>query len=456
VKFYNIKYLNFKKITNFSEGRDIELLKNISYSFLIKFIVALIGLVLVPMNLNYLNQSDYGVFLMIASINSWMSIFDLGIGNGLRTIITNSIAKNEFTNVKIYLSTAYAIFVFIVLFLIGSVLIVNHFINWNHFFNTKLDKTLIDSLVILMFSMLCIKLLLSVVNSVLISFHKVRISNFIELITFLIILIATYLALKYSSTSLLILGVINFVTPVLIALISNFMLYHGILKNIKPEFGFIDFSKAKQLLGKGLQFFVIQLSMLMVLFFNQILIARFFSPKEVTVYSVISKYFSIPLLGFTIVIMPFWSSFNDALVKNDLKWIKNSMAKLKLILYATGFIILVMVILFPYILDFWIDQEIVYSFQMLLYFAIFVFLTIWASMYNQFINAMDKVKVQLYSSIFTLIFPLPISYCLCKLFNMGPEGILLSAIICQFPGTLISNIQYKLLIDHKAKGIWYK
>ena len=81
--------------------------KNVIASFVLNGGSILISFVLVPMTLGYLNEYEYGVWLTLNSILSWIYIFDIGLGNGLRNRLTEALARNDFKSAKIYVSTSF-------------------------------------------------------------------------------------------------------------------------------------------------------------------------------------------------------------------------------------------------------------------------------------------------------------------------------------------------------------
>lgn len=96
-------------LSTFFQGnkRTVLLKKNVIASFVLNGGSILISFVLVPMTLGYLNEYEYGVWLTLNSILSWIYIFDIGLGNGLRNRLTEALARNDFKSAKIYVSTSF-------------------------------------------------------------------------------------------------------------------------------------------------------------------------------------------------------------------------------------------------------------------------------------------------------------------------------------------------------------
>ena len=113
----------FEKITNLlnkGNGRSVLIKKNIIASMFIKGASVFISLLYVPVTLNYLNPTRYGIWMTLTSIVAWMGIFDIGLGNGLRNKLSAALAIGDKENAKKYVSTAYAmlsLIVFVILLL---------------------------------------------------------------------------------------------------------------------------------------------------------------------------------------------------------------------------------------------------------------------------------------------------------------------------------------------------
>lgn len=75
--------------------RTVKVKKNIVFSLVSRGCGMLISLILVPMTLGYLNETEYGIWLTLSSIVTWINFFDIGLGNGLRNQISRSRHKNN-------------------------------------------------------------------------------------------------------------------------------------------------------------------------------------------------------------------------------------------------------------------------------------------------------------------------------------------------------------------------
>ena len=81
--------------------------RNIVGSFAVKGINVLISLLLIPLTIGYINSKLYGVWLTLSTIVTWISFFDIGLGNGLRNRAAEAIAHGKIKYARVLVSTSY-------------------------------------------------------------------------------------------------------------------------------------------------------------------------------------------------------------------------------------------------------------------------------------------------------------------------------------------------------------
>src|ERR1700709_949889 len=137
----------------YGHTRSINAKKNILASFLIRGASICISLVLGPLTINYVNASQYGIWLTLSSIVGWFSFFDIGLTHGLRNKFAEAKAKGEDTLAQIYVSTTYAILAIIFCVVWIIFLVVNHFLNWAHILNISENmRSEVSTLAVIVFT----------------------------------------------------------------------------------------------------------------------------------------------------------------------------------------------------------------------------------------------------------------------------------------------------------------
>ncbi len=88
-------------------GRTENYLKQTFMSFFYKGGALILSFLMVPLNLEYLGNLKYGIWATLFSIISWVTFFDLGLGNGMKNKVTEALSKKDFQSAREYISTAY-------------------------------------------------------------------------------------------------------------------------------------------------------------------------------------------------------------------------------------------------------------------------------------------------------------------------------------------------------------
>ena len=110
--------------------RDAVIRKNVILSFLYKGVSLATSMLLVPMTIGYLDTYEYGVWLTLSSLLAWVALCDIGLGNGLRNNLAESLAQGDIKKSKSLISTAYFLIILIVAAVYLIFVAINHFIDW--------------------------------------------------------------------------------------------------------------------------------------------------------------------------------------------------------------------------------------------------------------------------------------------------------------------------------------
>jgi O-antigen/teichoic acid export membrane protein len=448
---YIIKYI--------TEGhkRSVNAKKNIAASFIIKGLNIAVSLALVPITINYLSPTKYGIWITLTSLVAWFGFFDIGLGNGLKNRFAEAIAREDHALAKIYVSTTYAILAIIISAVIVLFYCINPFLNWCIILNTGADpqmKKELSFLAIVVFTSFGITFLLNLISVILSADQRPAISAIFDLIGKSISLLFIYILTKVSSSSLLSLGLVYCTISPLVLVVFTVWFFNGKYKAYRPSLNSVDFSKAKDLFSLGAKFFVIQIAAILLYQTNTIIISQLFGPAMVTPYNVAFKYFSILMMGFMIIIGPFWSAFTEAWTKQDIVWVANIMRKLmKLWFLIVGFGI-VMLVFSNFIFKVWIGNEFKVPLSISILTLSWVLLNAWTGIFGQFLNGLGRLKSQLYIGISVALVNVPLAIYLGK--NIGITGVLLANIILSFIGAAVYPLLYRKIINSKASVVWTK
>lgn len=441
---------------NFFSGheRTIRARKNILGSFALKGISIITSLLLVPLTIDYLNPTKYGIWLTLSSVIGWFVFFDVGLGNGLRNKFAKAKAEGNHQLAKIFVSTTYAIISIIAIAMLVVFFIINQFLDWGKILNASSDLLEIERLVLIVFTVFCFQFVVKLINVIFIADQKPVISSLINTIGSVLSLGIIFILIKTTDGSLLYLGASFSIINLLVPLIATFWVFSGKYKMYRPSFNTIDFSKSKELLNLGFRFFITQIAAIVVAATDNIIIAQTIGNEEVAVYNVAYKYFGIMNMIFTIITTPYWSAYTEAYVKKDMAWIKQATVKIiklwLLIVIAIGG----MLFLSDFAYSIWVGDRISIPFNLSLVMAIWVVIGTSTMIFANFLAGVDKIQLSLYHAIFVSIVNIPLSIYFAKNLGMGSMGVILATVLGMLPRAIFQPIQYWKIVNGKAKGIW--
>jgi O-antigen/teichoic acid export membrane protein len=436
-----------KSLLDKGSERTTLVIKNIFATFFIKALSVLISLLYVPITLNYLNTTRYGIWMTLTSLVAWMSIFDIGLGNGLRNKLAVAFTLGEKEKAKKYVSTAYVMLSLIVILVLILFFVANHFINWSLVLNTSESYgDELRTLMLIVVTLFGLKFILNIISVIFTADQLPALGSIFEVIGSAIGLIIIWILTITGNTSLITFGLASMLAPVIIFLIGSFIFYKNKYSYLKPSWKSIDMSNAKGLIGLGLQFFVIQIAVLVIFQTSNILIAQFFSPSEVTPYNVIFKYFSVLTMLWGILMTPLWSAFTQAMAQNDIEWIRKIMFKLNRFMFLTIIIVFLMAMGAKYIISMWTSGKVIIKPVMIWIFAFYTIISIWNNIYAFFLNGISKIRIQIITSVAAALLHIPFAFLLVKFLHMGSEGVVLSMAISLSFFSIAGPIQsFKLL-----------
>ena len=434
--------------------RSLRAKKNILFSFLLQGISISISLVQVPLTLNYIDKTRYGIWLTLSSILVWFNFFDIGLGNGLRNKFAEAKAINDQKSARIYVSTTYALVSMIILPLIVIFYFIYPFINWSFIFNSPPEVNQeLSMLILFVFAFFSLQFILKIITTILTADQKPAVSNFIGTIGAILSLISIIILTKTTKGSLLYLGVAFSASPVIVLFFATILLFTKQYKQYRPSFHYIEMKYAKSLMNVGIQFFIISISAVVMFQTQNIIISQLFGPQEVIPYNIAYKYFGIITMFFSIIISPFWSAYTEAYFKNDFGWIKSITKKL-IRIWILFFIAGLFMLLFSgFIYKLWLHGKVIIPFTLSLSMFVYVSMLSFGSIFVSFLNGIGKVKIQLFYSLFTMLASVPLSIFLCKYLHFGVIGIIISACLLNFYGYIIAPIQYYRTINEKNKNL---
>jgi len=243
-------------------------------------------------------------------------------------------------------------------------------------------------------------------------------------------------------------------SPVLVLLAFNILFLGKKFRDIAPRWKDVHFKYSKNLFGLGVQFFIIQIAFLVLYSSANLILTQLFGPQEVTVYNVAYKYFTIALMINGIITATYWSAFTDAYTRGEMTWISNAIRKLEYITYLLMGMVVVSTLISGNMFHLWLGDSVHVPVSMRTVMCIYALISLISAPQHIFLNGTGKVRLQLYSAIFSIVMTVPLALFFCKVLHLGPEGVVLAMTCTTLPVTILYKIQYSRIMKGNASGIW--
>ena len=294
-----------------------------------------------PLLLKFLGDEKYGIWTTLLSVITWINYCDIGIGHGLRNLLTKELTEQRKDEAKKSISTAYIVLTIIAvivwILLVASV----YFLDWNNLLGTNLP---VDAVLYITFTFICINFVLALCNTV---FYALQMSERVSIRNIMVQIlniIGIVLLGHFGRENLPEMAVLFGGTTCFVYILNTISIYRN-NPFLRPGLWAFDKKKVSQISGIGIKFFVIQIAGIFLYSVDNILISKYFGAEAVTPFNTVYKVYNTVASVYLALIVPIWSRTTVAVAKGDSAWIRNTVKKLNklLIPFYLGFVILIFV-----------------------------------------------------------------------------------------------------------------
>ena len=430
-----------KKINNILVN-NMPVIKNMLGAFGVKGASLVVSFILLPLYIRFLHdKATLGLWYTILSVLSWVTLFDLGLGHGLRNRLPDAFEKRDINQIRKLISTTYVLMLCTagIVLLIGEVIITR--LNWNSIFNvedTVISNGFLTECVSLVFIGVIINMILKIVTSILYAMQYSAIVNFLTLIPNIIILIA--LCVMPSRTvhfNLKAMSVVNVCAINIPYLICSWFVFKYFLKGNFPSFRFFAKECIKDIFSIGISLLWLQEVFMVISSANELIITRMTGPDHVVEYQIYNKIFKTAGMVVSLSLTPIWSAVTKAQAQKKFVWIRKVYEIFFFFLFMCILLELCIIPFLPWIIDVWIGPgavEVHIGYAVV--FSVSNAMMVLHSVNTAVGNGLSYFKVQMIWMTFAAFVFIPLSYCLVQL-----TGSLIGVVIAN----TISLMPYEFL-----------
>lgn len=423
------------------------LLLNILSNFIFKGLGIGLSFISIPIMLKYLDKNNYGLWILILSITNWIYTFDIGIGNGLKNRLAESLSKKNEKEAREYIATSYFFVIIISIFFLLISWIFLESINLSKLLNISyLSNKELNKIVFINVGFVCINFIFSLCNSIFLGSQKSYLSSInnvlSQILNFIFLIILFYI--KENSIILL-----SFSYGMGISISHIILSIYYFYKNKELFFSIKDiiFNKVKNIFGVGLKIFLVQIAGLIIFSTDNFIITKYTGIENIAIYNVVNKLFGIPILILTLITAPIWPAVTKAFYEKNQVWIENILEKLKKIFLLLVIIVMILILIAKPFIKIWTLNEINASFSLIIACGIATILTCFSNIYSTLIFAMDIKYYLLILFIFQAIINIIVSLIVIIYFDLGVVGVVLGTCFSMLTNVFVLPKSLKKIIE---------
>lgn len=406
-----------------------------------------LSLLYVPVVLNYLGDYKYGVWASILSILSWITYFDLGIGNGLRNRLSEAVAsETPRISPKALISSAYAILSLVVTVVALVCGVVIAFMDWPALLSAWDVGESLLCVVELSFLGMCFSFVLTLCNSVYYALQRAQVVNLISVCQQAVMLLSVWLLSLTDSRSLIAVAVFYVVSNILVYGVFTIYVFAR-NRELAPSPHSCSRAVAKDVGGLGIMFFITQVATLVLFATDNLIVSNLFGPEQVTVYTTANKVFTVLSSLFAALVVPLWSKTTVDFARGDIAEIRRTLDKMHMLFAIAVAGVIAMVLVFKPLVRLWLGRDLGFDDLLITLMGVYAVVYMWNTIYSQVINGLTLVNFMVAVACVQAVLNIPLSVFLATSCGLGVNGVLLGTIATMLISSLTYPVYSKKVLD---------
>lgn len=400
-------------------------IKNVLY----QLFSTILSFLIIPLYSHSMSSTDFGVWLTMLSVCGWLNVLNVGVANGVRKKLITLAVRKKSNAFKIYVSSNYSylgIYLMMV-FIIGVLML--FYVDVSKLFNAH-DIFYLRLSVILVFASSLINLFFTINIAVASALFNFSYANFSTFILNLFVFVAVYIFTIFKHLSVYQCSILYFFSSIIANLLLLYVLYKG--RNSLFSLKYISFRAFKENLGESFNFFIIQISGVIIFTTDNFLVLQLCGPDYVPEYAVTMKFFSAFLIVLWLYTGPLWPAYSAKVAEGDLQWVSLNFKKSIIVCFGLIVIGFCFLLIYKFILLLWLGNVNYYNPILAVCIFIIIALRIWNGIFSTLLNSINALKTQVITDIVGAILNIPLAIIFVKIFNFGVIGVAVATIISLF------------------------
>lgn len=369
--------------------------KQVLLSYGVKGASILVSLAYVPLALGYLSPQKFGIWIALTSVISWMKLFDVGVGNGLRHQLATALALDKLEKANEMVSTTYFILAGIFGIALLAFFFVNPIIDWQALLNTNEvsngDLVYVSAVGV---AAVALTFVLQLIQIVYAAQGDTATGNIIQLTGSLLALLGLWFVSIWAEPGNLLLAVMVIAgSPLLVYLIFTLWTFNRRFSELRPQWSKVKFRGNRDLFSLSGKFFVVQITATILYASLPFIITQFYGPEAVSEFHVARTIFNLPIMAIGLFTGPLVPLVTREFARSNLLWIQEALKKSLLFAVVISLGTLLLIVISPWIYEVWLGEKIDVSYELSVYVGIYTIISVLVNPLSAFINAIGKINI---------------------------------------------------------------
>ena len=355
-----------------------------------------VSFITVPLTLHYLGNERFGLWMTISSVLAMAGFADFGIGNGVLNTVSTAFGKDDWEGIRGAISSGIAVLTLIGAALVAFFLSIYSFVDWGNLFRATTADARAQAGPAMLVFVLCfaLNIPLDVVQRTQLGLQQGFLTNLWEIFSSVLILVGIVAVVDFH-LSLAALVVAFAGAPVLGTWMNAAFFFGVSRRDLLPQWRLVSRKIIQKITTLGGLFFVLQLVGAVSYSADNFIIARILGVADVTVFSIPQRMFSVITVVVAMLMMPLWPAYGEAISRGDMHWVRHTLSRTLLGVFAFASIVSAMLLVFSNkLLLWWVGPGIHPSFLLLLGLAVWAVLSNCGNTLAMFLNGAGIVKFQ--------------------------------------------------------------
>jgi len=282
----------------------------------------------IPLTLNYLGAERYGLWMTISSFVALVTFADLGIGNGLLSVLSECDGKGDRESARKYVASALALLAGISALLIAAFVVVYPLVPWPRLFNVTNPQAAVECGPAIGVAVICSLLAIPLgMGQKIQNAYQDGFGASLWAFGGSALALAGVLIAIYYNAGLVILALAFSGAPLAVHALNSIIVFRRKYPWLIPRTRDLAGEFGSRVARIGAVFLVLHICFTVAMASDNVVAAHVLGHEDVARYSVVHRLFSIILTFAAIAAQPFWPAYSEAAARGDVEWTRRALRR---------------------------------------------------------------------------------------------------------------------------------